>query len=164
MSSNYIKVTVCPGLNLRPSISFVDRMRVEADGRQLTEDVERKLTMVLAKKVFAPQIEYIEWEMNRLAEMPYDIGTFYEVEEFFRRIIADYDASHKQTVEMELETLIRKEERRFPEMQDSGSAKIIPVEVKFRETRSRIGIFEYLHQPRQRYQPRAVHEVCQERV
>lgn len=144
MSSNYIKVTVCPGLNLRPSISFVDRMRVEADGRQLTEDVERKLTMVLAKKVFAPQIEYIEWEMNRLAEMPYDIGTFYEVEEFFRRIIADYDASHKQTVEMELETLIRKEERRFPEMQDSGSAKIIPVEVKFRETRSRIGIFEYL--------------------
>lgn len=106
MSSNYIKVTVCPGLNLRPSISFVDRMRVEADGRQLTEDVERKLTMVLAKKVFAPQIEYIEWEMNRLAEMPYNIGTFYEVEEFFRRIIADYDASHKQTVEMELETLI----------------------------------------------------------
>lgn len=144
VSSNYIKVTVCPGLNLRPSISFVDRMRVEADGRQLTEDVERKLTMVLAKEVFAPQIEYIEWEMNRLAEMPYDIGTFYEVEEFFRRIIADYDASHKQTVEMELETLIRKEERRFPEMQDSGSAKIIPVEVKFRETRSRIGIFEYL--------------------
>ena len=70
MSSNYIKVTVCPGLNLRPSISFVDRMRVEADGRQLTEDVERKLTMVLAKKVFAPQIEYIEWEMNRLAEIP----------------------------------------------------------------------------------------------
>lgn len=143
MSSNYIKVTVCPGLNLRPSISFVDRMRVEADGRQLTEDVERKLTMVLAKKVFAPQIEYIEWEMNRLAEMPYNIGTFYEAEEFFRRIIADYDASHKQTVEMELETLIRKEERRFPEMQDSGSAKIIPVKVKFRETRSRIGIFEY---------------------
>ena len=138
MSSNYIKVTVCPGLNLRPSISFVDRMRVEADGRQLTEDVERKLTMVLAKKVFAPQIEYIEWEMNRLAEMPYNIGTFYEAEEFFRRI------SHKQTVEMELETLIRKEERRFPEMQDSGSAKIIPVKVKFRETRSRIGIFEYL--------------------
>lgn len=41
VSSNYIKVTVCPGLNLRPSISFVDRMRVEADGRQLTEDVER---------------------------------------------------------------------------------------------------------------------------
>lgn len=73
-------------------------------------------------------------------------------------------AEHKQTVEMELETLIRKEERRFPEMQDSGSAKIIPVEVKFRETRSRIGIFEYLHQPRQRYQLRAVHEVCQERV
>lgn len=144
MSSNYIKVTVCPGLNLRPSISFVDRMRVEADGRQLTEDVERKLTMVLAKKVFAPQIEYIEWEMNRLAEMPYNIGTFYEAEEFFRRIIADYDASHKQTVEMELETLIRKEERRFPEMQDSGSAKIIPMKVKFRETRSRIGIFEYL--------------------
>lgn len=36
------------------------------------------------------------------------------------------------------------EERRFPEMQDSGSAKIIPVKVKFRETRSRIGIFEYL--------------------
>lgn len=106
MSSNYIKVTVCPGLNLRPSISFVDRMRVEADGRQLTEDVERKLTMVLAKKVFAPQIEYIEQEMNRLAEMPYNIGTFYEAEEFFRRIIADYDASHKQTVEMELETLI----------------------------------------------------------
>lgn len=69
MSSNYIKVTVCPGLNLRPSISFVDRMRVETDGRQLTEDVERKLTMVLAKKVFAPQIEYIEWEMNRLAEI-----------------------------------------------------------------------------------------------
>ena len=101
MSSNYIKVTVCPGLNLRPSISFVDRMRVEADGRQLTEDVERKLTMVLAKKVFAPQIEYIEWEMNRLAEMPYNIGTFYEAEEF------------------------------FPEMQDSGSAKIIPVKVKF---------------------------------
>lgn len=126
MSSNYIKVTVCPGLNLRPSISFVDRMRVEADGRQLTEDVERKLTMVLAKKVFAPQIEYIEWEMNRLAEMPYDIGTFYEVEEFFRRIIADYDASHKQTVEMELETLIRKEERRFPEMQDTGKMKIFP--------------------------------------
>lgn len=94
MSSNYIKVTVCPGLNLRPSISFVDRMRVEADGRQLTEDVERKLTMVLAKKVFAPQIEYIEWEINRLAEMPYNIGTFYEAEEFFRRIIADYDASH----------------------------------------------------------------------
>lgn len=31
MSSNYIKVTVCPGLNLRLSISFVDRMRVEAD-------------------------------------------------------------------------------------------------------------------------------------
>lgn len=114
MSSNYIKVTVCPGLNLRPSISFVDRMRVEADGRQLTEDVERKLTMVLAKKVFAPQIEYIEWEMNRLAEMPYNIGTFYEVEEFFRRIIADYDASHKQTVEMELETLIRKENGVFP--------------------------------------------------
>lgn len=83
MSSNYIKVTVCPGLNLRPSISFVDRMRVEADGRQLTEDVERKLTMVLAKKVFAPQIEYIEWEMNRLDEMPYNIGTFYEAEEFF---------------------------------------------------------------------------------
>lgn len=53
-------------------------------------------------------------------------------------------AEHKQTVEMELETLIRKEERRFPEMQDSGSAKIIPVKVKFRETRSRIGIFEYL--------------------
>lgn len=38
----------------------------------------------------------------------------------------------------------RKEERRFTEMQDSGSAKIIPVEVKFREKRSRIGIFEYL--------------------
>lgn len=144
VSSNYIKVTVCPGLNLRPSISFVDRIRVEADGRQITEDVERKLTMVLAKKVFAPQIEYIEREMNRLAEMPYNIGTFYEAEDFFRRIIADYDASHKQTVEMELETLIRKEERRFPEMQDSGSAKIIPVKVKFRETRSRIGIFEYL--------------------
>lgn len=52
--------------------------------------------------------------------------------------------SRKQTVEMELETLIRKEERRFPEMQDSGSAKIIPVKVKFRETRSRIWIFEYL--------------------
>lgn len=153
VSSNYIKVTVCPGLNLRPSISFVDKMRVEADGRQLTEDVERKLTMVLAKKVFAPQIEYIEWEMNRLAEMPYDIGTFYEVEEFFRRIIADYDASHKQTVEMELETLIRKEERRFPEMQDSGSAKIIPVEVKFRETRSRIGIFEYLKEAKVVQQP-----------
>lgn len=83
MSRGYIKVTVCPGLNLRPSISFVDRIRVEADGRQLTEDVERKLTMVLAKKVFAPQIEYIEREMNRLAEMPYNIGTFYEAEDFF---------------------------------------------------------------------------------
>lgn len=144
VSSNYIKVTVCPGLNLRLSISFVDRMRVEADGRQLTEDVERKLTMVLVRKVFAPQKEYIEWEMNRLAEMPYDIGTFYEVERFFSGIIADYDLCHPQTVEMELETLIRKEERRFTEMQDSGSAKIIPVKVKFREKRSRIGIFEYL--------------------
>lgn len=155
MSSNYIKVTVCPGLNLRPSISFVDRMRVEADGRRLTEDVERKLTMVLAKKVFAPQIEYIEWEMNRLAEMPYNIGTFYEVEEFFRRIIADYDASHKQTVEMELETLIRKEERRFPEMQDQQAA---------RHQIHAGGHGVHLHQPRQRHQPRAVHEVCQERV
>lgn len=62
----------------------------------------------------------------------------------YQKMKQEYDASHKQTVEMELETLIRKEERRFPEMQDSGSAKIIPVKVKFRETRSRIGIFEYL--------------------
>lgn len=144
MSSNYIKVTVCPGLNLRPSISFVDRARIEADGRRLTENVEQRFTMILSKKVFAPQKEYIEWEMNKLLEMPYDLGTFYEVERFFSGIIADYDLCHPQTVEMELETLIRKEERRFPEMQDSGSAKIIPVEVKFRETRSRIGIFEYL--------------------
>lgn len=142
VSSNYIKVTVCPGLNLRPSISFVDRMRVEADGRQLTEDVERKLTMILAKKVFAPQIEYIEWEMNRLAEMPYNIGTFYEVEEFFRRIIADYDASHKQTVEMELETLIQEEEQQFHKVQESGYAKAFSGNVKFREVKSRMGIFE----------------------
>ena len=142
MSSNYIKVTVCPGLNLRLSISFVDRMRVEADGRQLTEDVERKLTMVLAKKVFAPQKEYIEWEMNRLAEMPYNIGTFYEVEELFRRIIADYDASHKQTVEMELETLIQEEEQQFPKVQESGYAKAFSGNVKFREVKSGMGIFE----------------------
>lgn len=142
VSSNYIKVTVCPGLNLRLSISFVDRMRVEADGRQLTEEVERKLTMVLAKKVFAPQKEYIEWEMNRLAEMPYNIGTFYEVEEFFRRIIADYDASHKQTVEMELETLIQEEEQQFPKVQESGYAKAFSGNVKFREVKSRMGIFE----------------------
>ena len=98
--------------------------------------------MVLAKKVFAPQKEYIEWEMNRLAEMPYNIGTFYEVEEFFRRIIADYDASHKQTVEMELETLIQEEEQQFPKTQESGYAKAFSGNVKFREVKSRIGIFE----------------------
>lgn len=144
MSRGYIKVSVGPGLNLRPSISFVDRARIEADGRRLTENVEQRFTMILSKKVFAPKKEYIEWAMNKLPEMPYDLGTFYEVERFFSGIIADYDLCHPQTVEMELETLIRKEERRFPEMQDSGSAKIIPVEVKFRETRSRIGIFEYL--------------------
>lgn len=144
MSRGYIKVSVGPGLNLRPSISFVDRTRIEADGQQLTKDAEQKFTMILSKKVFAPKKEYIEWAMNKLPEMPYDSGTFYEVERFFSGIIADYDLCHSQTVEMELETLIRKEKRRFPEMQDSGSAKIIPVEVKFRETRSRIGIFEYL--------------------
>lgn len=144
MSRGYIKVSVGPGLNLRPSISFVDRTRIEADGRQLTKDAEQKFTMILSKKVLAPQKEYIEWAMNKLAEMPYNAETCYEVERFFSGIIADYDLFHSQTVEMELETLIRKEERRFPEMQDSGSAKIIPVEVKFREIRSRIGIFEYL--------------------
>lgn len=144
MSRGYIKVTVGPGLNLRPSISFVDRTRIEADGRRLTEYVEQELTMILSKKVFAPQREYIEWAMSRLAEMPYDVGTCYEVERFFGRIIADYDLCHPQTVEMELETLIQEEERHFPKVQDSSSSKFIPVEVKFREARSRTGIFEYL--------------------
>lgn len=48
--------------------------------------------------------------MNKLLEMPYDLGTFYEVERFFSGIIADYDLCHPQTVEMELETLIQEEE------------------------------------------------------
>ena len=47
MSRGYIKVSVGPGLNLRPSISFVDRTRIEADGRQLTQDAEQKFTMLL---------------------------------------------------------------------------------------------------------------------
>lgn len=142
MSRGYIKVTVRPGLNLRLSISFVDRARIEADGRRLTENVEQRFTMILSKKVLAPQKEYIEWEMNKLLEMPYDLGTFYEVEEFFRRIIEDYDASHKQTVEMELETLIQEEEQQFPKVQESGYAKAFSGNVKFREVKSRMGIFE----------------------
>lgn len=60
MSRGYIKVSVGPGLNLRPSISFVDRTRIEADGQQLTKDAEQKFTMILSKKVFAPKKEY--WE------------------------------------------------------------------------------------------------------
>lgn len=86
MSRGYIKVSVGPGLNLRPSISFVDRTRIEADGRQLTKDAEQKFTMILSKKVLAPQKEYIEWAMNKLAEMPYSAETCYEVERFFSGI------------------------------------------------------------------------------
>lgn len=144
MSRGYIKVSVGPGLNLRPSISFVDRTRIEADGRQLTKDAEQKFTMILSKKVLAPQKEYIEWAMNKLAEMPYNAGTCYEVERFFSGIIADYDLRHPQTVETELETLIQEKEQHFPKVQDSSSSKFIPTEVKFREARSQIGIFEYL--------------------
>ena len=68
MSRGYIKVSVGPGLNLRPSISFVDRTRIEADGQQLTKDAEQKFTMILSKKVFAPKKEYIEWAMNKLPD------------------------------------------------------------------------------------------------
>jgi hypothetical protein len=59
-------------------------------------------------------------------------------------LIADYDLRHPQTVETELETLIQEEEQHFPKVQDSSSSKFIPTEVKFREARSQIGIFEYL--------------------
>lgn len=40
MSRGYIKVTVRPGLNLRPSISFVDRARIEADSLAEREAIE----------------------------------------------------------------------------------------------------------------------------
>lgn len=55
MSRGYIKVSVGPGLNLRPSISFVDRTRIEADGQQLTKDAEQKFTMILSKKCSRPK-------------------------------------------------------------------------------------------------------------
>lgn len=47
MSRGYIKVSVGPGLNLRPSISFVDRTRIEADG------INHELCMKFVKSGYA---------------------------------------------------------------------------------------------------------------